>query len=246
MAEGFATAFARHRREEHRIGRLQEFLKQIVYGGNDGIVTTFSVVAGFAGAGAEGAATVGGMAVLLFGLANLLADGTSMGLGEFLSSRSERDVYVSVRARELAEIRTNPEFERAEVVELLGRRGLNPGDARTIAEVMARNPEFMADFMMQYELELPDPTGDEPAARGLATFVSFLTFGSMPLWPYFVLPPQQAAFRLSLGMTFAALVALGLLRWRATTQGLMRCVGETVLVGGVCAVVAYLVGLAFR
>ena len=71
-----------------RIGRLQEHLKQIVYGGNDGIVTTFSVVAGFAGYGAEGAATVGGIAVLLFGLANLFADGTAMGLGEYLSSVS--------------------------------------------------------------------------------------------------------------------------------------------------------------
>ncbi|MBP7001187.1 MAG: VIT1/CCC1 transporter family protein [Amaricoccus sp.] len=229
------------------MGRLQEFLKQIVYGGNDGIVTTFSVVAGFAGAGAgEGAAAVGGMAVLLFGLANLLADGTAMGLGEFLSSRSERDVYVSARAKELAEIAANPEFEHAEVVELLARRGLTPGDARTMADVMARNPDFMADFMMQHELELPDPTGDGPAARGLATFVSFLAFGSMPLWPYFLLPPEPATFRLSLGMTFAALAALGLLRWRVTAQGLARSVGETVLVGGVCAVVAYLVGLAFR
>ena len=57
---------------------MQEHLKQIVYGGNDGIVTTFAVVAGFAGYGAEGSAAVGGVAVLLFGLANLLADGTAM------------------------------------------------------------------------------------------------------------------------------------------------------------------------
>lgn len=246
MPRDAAEALARHKAGEHKIGRIQEFLKQIVYGGNDGITTTFSVVAGFAGAGATGAATVGGLAVLLFGLANLFADGTAMGLGEFLSSRSERDVYVATRAKELAEIRANPDLERAETVEILTARGVAPADAATMAAVMVRNPEFMADFMMQHEIGLADPTGDNPAARGVMTFASFIVFGSMPLMPYFVLPPEPATFRFSLAMTFAALVCLGLLRWKVTDQTFARCVGETVAVGGVCAAVAYAVGLAFR
>jgi VIT1/CCC1 family predicted Fe2+/Mn2+ transporter len=229
-----------------RISRVQEFLKQIVYGGNDGIVTTFSVVAGFAGAGATGAATVGGMAVLLFGLANLLADGSAMGLGEFLSSRSEQDVYRATRAKELAEIRAAPEFERREAVGILRAKGMSAADAEAMADVMARNPEFMADFMMQHEIGMADPSEGHPATRGAMTFAAFVAFGSMPLWPYFLLPPEPATFRLSLTMTFAALVALGLLRWRVTTQSFGRCVGETVAVGGVCAAVAYAVGLAFR
>ena len=116
MTEDTAAALARHKAAEHRVGRLQEHLKQIVYGGNDGIVTTFSVVAGFAGFGAEGAATVGGIAVLLFGLANLFADGTAMGLGEYLSSLSEADVYRGARAKELAEIRGDAAAETAEAV----------------------------------------------------------------------------------------------------------------------------------
>ncbi|WP_366942774.1 VIT1/CCC1 transporter family protein [uncultured Paracoccus sp.] len=64
-----------------QIGPLREFLGQIVYGGNDGIVTTFAIVAGFAGARADGTASVGAIAVLLFGLANLFADAVAMGLG---------------------------------------------------------------------------------------------------------------------------------------------------------------------
>lgn len=246
MSQDFAAQLARHKRDEHKIGRIQEFLKQIVYGGNDGIVTTFAVVAGFAGAGAEGAAVVGGLAVLLFGLANLFADATAMGLGEFLSSRSERDVYVATREKELREIRVNPDFERAEAVEILTERGVAPEDAATMATIMIRNPEFMADFMMQHEVGIADPTGDDPASRGLMTFGSFLLFGSAPLWPYFVLPPEPETFRLSLVMTFAALIALGSLRWRVTDETFARCVGETVLVGGTCAAVAYAVGVAFR
>lgn len=244
--EPFSEAFARHKREEHRISPIEEHLKQIVYGGNDGIVTTFAVVAGFAGAGAEGAAIVGGMAVLLFGLANLFADATAMGLGEFLSSRSERDVYAATRARELRECRENPEFEKAEAVEILTGRGVAPEDARLIAETMARNPAFMADFMMQYEIGLPDPTGDAPAARGLVTFGSFLVFGAAPLAPYFLLEPTPETFWVSALAGLAALVALGTLRWRVTAETFTRCVGETVLVGGVCAAVAYGVGVAFR
>ena len=85
-----------------QLSRTQEFLKQIVYGGNDGIVTTFAIVAGFAGAQAEGAAEIGTLAVIVFGLANLYADAVSMGLGEFLSGRSQRDLYLAQRSRELA------------------------------------------------------------------------------------------------------------------------------------------------
>ena len=246
MAQDFAAAFARHKRNEHQIGRIQEFLTQIVYGGNDGIVTTFAVVAGFAGFGAEGATTIGGIAVLLFGLANLFADGTAMGLGEFLSSRSEQDVYRAARAKVVKEIRNNPEFETAEVVEILTERGVQTGDAQIIAQAMGRNTEFMADFMMQYEVGMADPTSDGPAARGMMTFLSFVLFGSAPLLPYFVLEPEPATFLISVGFTFGALTALGLLRWRVTNETLRRCVGETVLVGGICASVAYGVGLAFR
>ncbi len=239
-----ASELERHRSAEHRIGRLEEFLKQIVYGGNDGIVTTFAVVAGFAGAGAEGAAKVGGLAVLLFGLANLLADATAMGLGEFLSSRSEQDVYRSMRSKEMREIRDNLEFEKAEVLEILAQRSVDADDARAMAEIMGRNPEFMADFMMQYEIGMADPTDGGPAARGLVTFLSFIVFGTSPLLPYFILDPVPGTFHISIAASFAALTALGALRWKVTTESLRRCVGETVLVGGLCGLVAYSVGIA--
>jgi VIT1/CCC1 family predicted Fe2+/Mn2+ transporter len=241
-----AAALARHKAEEHRIGRLQEYLKQIVYGGNDGITTTFSVVAGFAGYGAEGAATVGGVAVLLFGLANLFADGTAMGLGEYLSSLSEEDVYRGARSKELAEIRGNPAAETAEAVEILTARGLGAEDARALAAIMVRNPELMADFMMQYEIGVADPSTSGAAVRGLFTFGAFVVFGLAPLVPYFLLEPVPSTFRVSVAATGAALLALGLLRWRVTTQTLARCVGETLLVGGICAAVAYAVGWGFR
>ena len=232
-----------HRAEVHHLGRLQEFLKQIVYGGNDGIVTTFAIVAGFAGASAEGAAEVGALAVLVFGLANLFADATSMGLGEFLSTRSQRDLYLSQRASELRELRRSPGQERAEVVQMLIERGLSPDDAEAAATHLMKSPELVVDMMMSYELDMPDMRSATPASDGLVTFGAFVVFGAVPLAPYFVRPATDpVTVWLSVGATFAALVGLGLLRWRATGERLTRCVLETVAVGGTCAAVAFGVG----
>lgn len=235
--------WSRHRREVHGMGRGQDYLKQIVYGGNDGIVTTFAIVAGFAGASAEGAAQIGALAVIVFGLANLLADAVSMGLGEFLSTRSERDVYLAQRRRQLRELRETPENERAELIQMLTERGLTRDDAGTAAGSLMKSPELVADFMMAYEIGLPDLRGARPATEGLWTFAAFTALGLVPLLPYFVLDPlAPMTFRLSVLATGAALTALGLLRWVLTRENPLRCIGETTLVGGICAAVAYAVG----
>nr|MBX2854027.1 VIT1/CCC1 transporter family protein [Paracoccaceae bacterium] len=135
---------------DRRVGGLSGSLGEIVYGGNDGIVTTFAIVAGFAGASMhETGAAIGGVAVLLFGLANLFADATAMGLGAFLSARSTRDVYASARAREQAEIRRHPQLERAETAAILRREGVLPADAEAFADLYARNPGLMADFLLR-------------------------------------------------------------------------------------------------
>ena len=231
-----------HRREAHRLNRTQEFLKQIVYGGNDGIVTTFAIVAGFAGAQAEGVAQIGGLAVLVFGLANLFADAVSMGLGEYLSLRSQHDLYRARRESEMREIATNPEQERMELFEILRQRGLPAGEADTAATILSRHPDIMADLMMTYEFGMQDPDEDSPALNGLFTFASFVVFGAIPLLPYFLFDPTDATFLMSVATTGLALCLLGLLRWNATGEWLVRCVGETVLVGTLCALVAFGVG----
>ncbi|MCF6272546.1 MAG: VIT1/CCC1 transporter family protein [Rhodobacteraceae bacterium] len=245
MSKTTPTSLAIHKSTEHKIGKLQEFMKQIVFGGNDGIVTTFAIVAGFAGAGMEGTAQIGAIAVLLFGVANLLADATAMGLGEFLSARSEQDVYKATRDKELYEIHNNIEMERAEMYEILADHGMSREDAVQLTEVFERNPEFMADFMMQYEIGMSDPSGDSPAMNGLMTFLAFIVFGVVPLLPYFLFTADSSTFYMSVFATLAALIALGLLRWKVTNETVLRCVGETVLVGGICAVVAFGVGKVF-
>lgn len=226
--------------------RFPEFLREIVYGGNDGIVTTFAVVAGFAGAEAGGVAGVGAVAVLLFGLANLCADATAMGLGAFLSSRSARDLYRTRRARQMAALAQDPADGRREIVQALRARGIDRSEADTLADILQRNPTLMAEFVLQHRDGLADPGSESAALTGAATFASFIAFGAIPLIPYFLLPPTDGTFRLSVAATVLALLALGLLRWLVTREALLRSLGETVLIGGTCAVIAYAVGTAFR
>lgn len=229
------------KRGNGQLSHAQAFLKPIVFGGNDGIITTFAIVAGFAGARAEGAAELGVLAVLVFGLANLFADAVSMGLGEFLSGRSQRDLFHAERRRELRRIRELPD-EPARVALILKDRGLDASSASQAAEILVRSPELVADLTMTYQLNMADPRSANPAADGLITFFSFVVLGGVPLLPYFLLAPTETTFRLSVLATFAALALLGLLRWSATGERLARSVAETVLVGGICALVAYLVG----
>ena len=231
-----------HIKSAHGISALNARLRQIVYGGNDGIVTTFAVVAGFAGAGAEGTAQIGTMAVILFGLANLFADAASMGLGEFLSSRAERDVYSKNRRDEIQRFLTEPGSERREVLAILAAKGLSGKDAHAFTDQLERHPELMADFMMLYEFGLSAPEEGEEIWNGLTTFLSFLAFGVLPLLPFFFGVAEGYALAVSAASSLAALCLLGLLRAYATGEGHLRSVVETLVVGLVCGGVAYLVG----
>ncbi len=227
---------------QHTLGRMQEFLKQIVFGGTDGIITTFAVVAGFAGAQAEGVVQIGGLAVLLFGLANLFADGVSMGLGEFLSLRAQQDLYRTHRSRELRTSAEHPEVQTGRLTEILRRKGLSPSEAETTSVILTRHPQIITDMILTQETGLRAPEGESPVLNGLFTFGAFLVFGAVPLVPYLVSEATPETTRLSVLSTFSALVLLGLLRWYATGERPWRCVGETVLVGTVCAIVAFAVG----
>src|SRR3989344_3475917 len=112
-----SAALIAHREEQIHGSRLAPFIQDIVYGGIDGIVTTFAVVSG-----SEGAALPNHVVIIL-GYANLLADGLSMGVGNFLSIRSERDNYERLYKEELKEIAEDPSVEKEEIREIYSGKG---------------------------------------------------------------------------------------------------------------------------
>jgi VIT1/CCC1 family predicted Fe2+/Mn2+ transporter len=230
-------------------GTFADYFKEVIYGGIDGIVTTFAVVAGFAGAALSSNETtqLSFLIVLLFGLANLFADAASMGLGNFLSVRSEKDLYLVNRNKELYSLRSDGERMRLETLSILQRKGFSPEDANKLAETYRHNEEYWLDFMMHHKEELSDPRGENEIFTGLATFFSFMFFGTIPLLPFILQEsgdPGTAFLYSSLG-TFLALVALGLLKWRVIGSNFKSSLFEVVAVGSTAAVLAYFVGTFF-
>lgn len=229
---------------------FSEYFKEMVYGGVDGIVTTFAVVSGFSGAALSSDMTtqLSFVLVLLFGLANLFADAISMGLGNFLSVRSEKDQYQIMRAKEKVLLQSNPSTEKEETVEIMIAKGFSREDANTLTDIYSKNEDYWLDFMMANEYELSDPRGENPVLTGFITFASFLVFGAVPILPFVFLGDASAtmAFQVSTAGTFLALVLLGLLKWKMVGTSLTRSLAEIVLVGSVAAGIAFLVGTFFK
>lgn len=236
-------------KNNHKESPLTEYFKEVIYGGIDGIVTTFAVVAGFSGAAlsTEGATQLTFLVVLLFGLANLFADAASMGLGNFLSVRSEKDLYNVTRKREEDNVKNNPQNEKQQTINIFLEKGFSETDAQALVGIYEKNHNYWVDFIMNHKLEISDPRGTNPVFTGIATFSSFLVFGAIPLLPFIFMETEIAnvAFSYSLVGTFLALIILGLLKWRVVGVSLYSALFEVVVVGGVAAALAYFVGTFF-
>lgn len=238
-----------HLEKEHKQSPLSEYLREIVYGGIDGIVTTFAVVAGFSGANIanETTAELTFATVLLFGFANLFADGVSMGLGNFLSILTEKDVYRQHKNKERMEIAHHAELEFDETKIILEEKGFSKDEAHQLATIYRKHPEYWVDWMMNNELEMPNPENTNPILTGLSTFSSFLIFGLVPLLPYLLFASSaKDTFSLSIFGTAIALLILGTLKGKVVGGGMKRSILEVVLIGSVSAIVAFLVGTLFK
>lgn len=243
--------FEKHLQDEHKRSPLATHLKEVIYGGVDGIITTFAVVAGFSGAALSNETTtqLSFLVVLLFGLANLFADGVSMGLGNFLSVRSEQSLYRNTWRKEEREAECNTDEEKEETVTILIQKGFSEEDARTLAGIYQKNGQYWVDFMMSHELQMPDPTKENPLYTGFATFASFILFGIIPLLPFMFMGSfdPRTVFQFSTGGAFFALILLGVLKWKIVGgTHPVRTILEVVLVGGIAASVAFFVGTLFE
>jgi len=243
-ASALAHDPARIRRAAEAHGGVgSQYIGDLVYGGLDGIITTFAVVSGVAGA------QLGANVVLIMGLANLFADGFSMATGAYLSSKSEQEYYEREWQREAWEVEHFPDGERAEMIEIYRGQGYSDQDARRMVEIQSRDPERWVKAMMIQELGL---LRDErkPIFSALATLAAFVVAGAVPLLVYLVglivSIPTAVAFPVSLGLSGLALFGLGAAKVLVTERRVWRSGLEMLLVGGLAAGVAYGVGTLLR
>jgi VIT1/CCC1 family predicted Fe2+/Mn2+ transporter len=214
-----------------RLGRI----RQLVFGSMDGLLVPLGVVSGVA------AGTGDTKAVIVAGIAEAFAGALSMGAGEFISARSEAQVQILEVAKELEEMRVSPEFELAEMTQLLMAEGVNSEDAYLVATTLAHYPEAYAKTMVEKELgilRVPDGVRIPEAAMIAA---SYLVAAVIPLASYFFLS-IHAAFLVSLGVTLLALITIGVYKGKLAKLDLVQSVAEVVAVGAVSGIGGYLLG----
>ncbi|MCB0635009.1 MAG: VIT1/CCC1 transporter family protein [Lewinella sp.] len=214
------------------------YLGEFVYGGIDGSVTTFAVVAGSVGAGLDSAI------IIILGFANLLADGFSMSVGAYLSSKSEQDNFEKHRRVEYWEVDNLPELERQEVRDIYAAKGFEGELLEQVVEVITADKHRWVDTMMKEELEMmAEPRS--PLWIGGVTYMSFLAVGIIPLlvyvWDYTLGFPGDTFIWSSI-LTSIGFVGIGFLKTYVTQTSHLRGIAETVLLGALAAIVAYYVG----
>jgi VIT1/CCC1 family predicted Fe2+/Mn2+ transporter len=235
-------AIAKAAAEQHG-GAGSQYIGDMVLGGLDGIITTFAVVSGVAGA------DLGAQVLMIMGMANLLADGFSMGTGSFLSLKSEREYYKKEKEREAWEVEKFPEGEKMELFEIYCKQGYSAADSKKLVEINSRDPKRWVDTMMVEELGmLPDDR--TPIRSAAATFTAFVLAGSIPLLVYLLglmVPiPAATAFAVSLAMSAAALFLLGAAKVVVTHRNPLISGLEMLVVGSLAAGVAYIVGILLK
>ena len=220
--------------EAARVERLSS-IREIVFGAQDGLVSTFAVVAGLAATGGHH------LVVMLAGAVSAAAGVLSMSVGTFLSSRAQRQVYEAELARERREIRDHPGEEIAEVIAALMARGMSRADAVEVGRRIARHPDLLLTTLGVFELGLAPQRLGRPVRDAFVMAAAFGTASLVPLVP-FVLRHVLTALALSAALTVVALFVVGLLKGRLGDVSPVRSGLEVVALGVLSGLVGFGLG----
>ncbi len=212
------------------------FLRNVVYGFNDGLTANFGLVAGVIGASASQQHE----AVVIAGVAGLIADALSMGSSGYLAAKSEREVYDYEIAMERDEIMIMPEIERDELALIYEAKGMDPSAAHALATQVMADPERMLEEQVQEELKIGEQT-ISPLREGWVTGVATAFGAIIPVFPFFIAHGRNAiigAFVFSMLSHFL----VGAARSVFTGRSVFRSGLDMFVVGLGVALVGYYVG----
>lgn len=216
-------------------------LEDFVYGATDGAVTTFAVVAGVVGAGLSPSI------ILILGFSNLFADGFSMAIGNYLGSKSQKEYIEKERRREEWEIDNLVEQEKQEIKDIYTKKGFKDEILDEIVSVITSRRKVWIDTMMKEELGLIEDR-KQPLDAATTTFAAFNSVGLIPLIPFIVLYisgftiSTEYAFINSVIFTGISFFLIGIVRGKIVNKPMLRTGINTLVVGGIAASVAYIIG----
>jgi VIT1/CCC1 family predicted Fe2+/Mn2+ transporter len=218
-------------------GPRHNYLRDWIYGGIDGSVTTFAVVSGVVGA------RLSPWIILVMGFANLIADGFSMAASNFLGTRAEHEDLKRLEAIEYRHIDQAPEGEREEVRQIFQSKGFVGEDLTRLVELITADRGRWVRTMLTEEYGLPTEVRS-PWLAAVTTFSAFLACGLVPLLPYLI--GLDYPLVVSIGMTGAVFFGIGSAKSRWSTSVWWRSGLSTLGVGAIAAGLAYSVGLLLR
>jgi VIT1/CCC1 family predicted Fe2+/Mn2+ transporter len=209
------------------------YLRDWVYGGIDGTVTTFAIVAGVVGA------QLSTKIIIILGIANLLADGMSMAAGNYSATKTEIDDRDRIREVERRHIKESPDGEREEIRQILSAKGLKGNGLDEAVTAISSDENTWIDFMLNEEYGL-GATLRTPISSAIATFAAFVICGAVPLAPFLV--SGTDVFLVSLVMSGFVFFLIGTIKSRWALTPWWRSGSETFIIGMAAAGCAYLVG----
>ncbi|MGE5215946.1 MAG: VIT1/CCC1 transporter family protein [Chloroflexota bacterium] len=213
-------------------------LRAAVFGVNDGLLSNFSLVMGFAGAEAKPEY------IILAGVAGLLAGSFSMAAGEYVSVRAQREVFEQQIAIEKEELEMSPKEEEEELSLIYQAKGIPEQEASGLARRIIQNPKTAIDTLAREELGL-DPTGlGSPWTAAMSSFFAFVIGAFVPVAPY-LLTVGIKAWIASASLSFCALFGVGALLSIFTARGPMRSGARMLGIGLLVSAITYCVGWLF-
>ncbi len=217
----------------HRTGS-GGFVRNVVYGFNDGLTANFGLVAGVIGA------AVAPHVILISGVAGMIADALSMGSSGYLAAKSEQEVYAHEIAMEKEEIRVMPEVEQEEIALVYEAKGIEPARARQMAAELMRDPARALDEQVREELGIAQARST-PLKEGWVTGVATAVGAFIPVAPFLALSGRTAIV-VAFGIAMVSHFAVGAARSFFTGRGVIRSGIDMFVVGVGVAAVGYLVG----
>ncbi len=218
-------------------GPTHNYLRDWIYGGIDGSVTTFAVVSGVVGA------QLSPWIILILGFANLFADGFSMAASNFLGTKAELDDWRRLEAIEYRHIDLAPEGELEEVKQIFQLKGFDGEDLRRMVELVTSDRQRWVRTMLTEEYGLPREVRS-PWIAALSTFTAFVVCGLVPLLPYLL--GFHQSLRMSIIMTATVFFAIGSAKSKWSTTSWWQSGLTTFLVGAIAASLAYTTGLLLK
>jgi len=215
-------------------------VREIVFGFNDGSVSTIALLAGVTG----GALARG--QILVAGFSGVVAGAISMAIGAYISSKSEIEHNDSEIEREKGEIDQVPEIEREEVRQLYMKKAeFAEDELGVVVNRTTSDKGRWLDFMIREELGFFKERFENPVKVGLVMLLAFLAGGFVPLMPYLLISIPQSSFLAASILTYVSLFIIGLWKTTFTNKHWLISGGEMVLIGILAAVIPYLIGELF-